>query len=433
MSRFLSAELAVRSRRAFPLKLLAASLLAALLMFRSTPSDPQMVPPQPDASAPLLRVAADASTAPGATSANPGNPPARPALVVTAITPQRSELPLLLVADGSIAAWQEAVIGAEVSGLRLIEVRAQVGDSVRKGQVLARFADEAVRADLAAADAALAEAQATLAGARADADRARSVQGSGALSAQAVAQYLTAERTAEARVQSALAQQAQQRVRLRNTQVLAPDDGLITARSATLGAVPGNDELFRLLRGHRLEWRARVTAAELGRLKVGMPVTVESPQAGRPGNPPDTLQGRIRVIGPSVDPQSREALVYVDLPDAARPGSPLRMGMFARGRFDLGRSAALTVPETAVVVRDGFHYVYTLDRPAAANGLVPVTQRKVQIGRRLGERVEVTEGLPVDMRLVAASAGFLNPGDWVRVVDDPAPASPAKAASGART
>ena len=135
----------------------------------------------------------------------------RPALSVTTARPASTSLPINLTANGSIAAWQDAVIGSESNGLRLNEVRVNVGDVVKKGQVLAVFADETVRADIEGARATLLEAKANAQEAKANADRARALESSGALSAQQVTQYVTGERTAGARVQSAQAALTQDR------------------------------------------------------------------------------------------------------------------------------------------------------------------------------------------------------------------------------
>ena len=126
-------------------------------------------------------------------------------------------LPLRLAANGNIAAWQEASVGSESGGLKLLEVRANVGDVVQRGQVLAVFASESVQADLALARANLAEAQAQAADAAANAERARSLQPSGALSAQQISQYSTADLSARARVQSAQAALQQQELRLKSS------------------------------------------------------------------------------------------------------------------------------------------------------------------------------------------------------------------------
>ena len=345
----------------------------------------------------------------------------KPALTVTVAIPQSVRLPITLAANGNIAAWQEAVIGAESSGLRLTEVRVNVGDVVKAGQVLATFATDSVQADVAQARASLLEAQANASDAAGNAERARSLQSSGALSTQQINQYQTTEKTAKARAEAAQAVLSAQQLRSRQTQVLAPDSGVISARTATVGSVVGSGaELFRMIRQGRLEWRAEVTSSELGRIAVGTPVSVVPASGG-------TLRGRVRMVAPSVDPQTRAALVYVDLP-ASSTTSTARAGMFARGEFELGATEALTVPQRALVVRDGFNYLFQLGEGNR------VSQLKVQTGRLSGERVEVVSGLPADARIVVNGAGFLNDGDLVRLGQEnesntaPAQAVPAPSA-----
>ncbi|TAN49639.1 MAG: efflux RND transporter periplasmic adaptor subunit [Methylococcaceae bacterium] len=334
-------------------------------------------------------------------------PPApNPALSVNVVHPTLRSLPLTLAANGSVSAWQEAVIGAEIDGLRLAEVAVQVGDAVKKGQVLALFAEETVLADVAQSRAALAEAEANLADARLNAKRAQEVAGSGALSAQQVAQYLTGEKTAQARMQSAKAQLDAQWLRRRHTRVVAGDDGVIASRSATLGAVATTgQELFRLIRQNRLEWRAEVSAAELAALKPGLAVSVAVPGFPR-------VEGTVRTVAPTVDAQTRNALVYVDLPGAAAQG--LRPGMFGHGEFHLGASAGLSVPQQALSLREGFSYVFRLGE--VRGGLAQVSQVKVQAGRRFDDQVEILTGLSPEDKLVSSGGAFLTDGDTVRVV-----------------
>jgi len=325
----------------------------------------------------------------------------RPALTVTVTTPLRATVATGVAANGNVAAWQEAIVGAEANGMRLAEVSVNVGDKVRKGQVLATFDSQMVNADLAQSRAAVAEAEAMLAEAAANAQRARDLQPSGALSAQQVAQLLTAERTAQARLEAVKAAQQVQQLRLQQAQVLAPDSGVISARSATVGAVvPAGSELFRLIRQSRLEWRGEVAASELAQIKPGQKVTVSGGGAA--------VTGTVRMVAPTVDAATRNALVYVDLPDTA---GRLKAGMFARGEFATGSSTALTLPQTAVLLRDGFSYVFTV----APDGRV--SQGKVSTGRRSGDRVEILQGLDEKARVVASGGGFLADGDTVRVVD----------------
>lgn len=338
----------------------------------------------------------------------------RPALTVTTTTPRQMMLPVTLLANGNLAAWQEASIGADTNGLRISEVLVNVGDHVKRGQELARFAAETVRAEAAQAQASLAEARAAAADAANNAARARTLEATGAMSASQINQYLTQEKTAQARVEAARAQVEQQLARLHQTRVLAPDDGVISSRTATVGAVVNNGtELFRLIRKGRIEWRAEVTAAELGHLTTGTRALITATSGAR-------LEGRVRMIGPTVDPQTRIAIVYVDVHPLPGPAAgSARAGMYARGEFDLGAQPALTVPQQALVVREGFNYVLRVlpDHRVAAV--------KVQVGRIAGDRVQVLSGIDANTTIVASGGGFLNDGDLVRVQGGPAPAAAA--------
>ena len=339
------------------------------------------------------------------------------ALTVTAVQPSNGSLALKLAANGNVAAWQEASIGAEASGLRLTQVLVNVGDSVKKGQLLATFAGDAVQADVAQAKASLMEAQANALDAAANAERARTLQNTGALSTQQINQYLTAEKTAAARVQAAQATLSAQGVRTQNTQVRAPDNGVISARGATVGAVVGaGAELFRMIRGGRLEWRAEVTSNEIASIKPGAKAMVTAASGAQ-------VEGTVRTIAPTIDAATRNALVYVDLP--ANAG--VKAGMFAKGEFALGSANALTLPQQALVLRDGFTYAMRVE----ANN--KVSQVKLETGRRVGDAVEIKQGAKPSDRFVASGSSFLADGDTVKVVDAKAAGSEAPVAAAAAT
>jgi RND family efflux transporter MFP subunit len=325
---------------------------------------------------------------------------AKPALTVATTAPQLLDWPLILKAGGNVVAWQEAVIGPEISNYRITEVRANVGDAVKKGQVLARIDADTVQSELAEIRASVAEAEATLAEARANHERAKQLTAKGFYSAQQNTQTQTAADTALARLNAAKARLQSAELKRARATVAAPDDGIISARNATVGTLtqPGQ-ELFRLIRGGRLEWRAEVTAAELARLKPGQAATLIGPNG-------DAVEGVVRAVAPTVDPQTRTALVYVDLPPAA--AGSVSAGMYARGEFRLGRSPALALPQAAVLLREGFAYVYRVDGDKVA-------QVKVTTGRRSADLIEVA-GLDATVRVVASGVGFLADGDTVRVV-----------------
>jgi RND family efflux transporter MFP subunit len=334
-------------------------------------------------------------------------------LTVAVASLQPATFPIRVSANGNIMAWQEASIGTEANGLRLIEVKVNVGDTVRRGQPLATFAADTVEAELAQSRAAVAEADVALAEAAANAERARALKESGALSAQQIQQYVNAERTARARLDAARAVERTQRLRLVQARIAAPDDGVISARAATVGAVvPAGQELFRLIRGGRLEWRAEVTAADLVKLKPGQKVRI-TPTGG------EVIEGRLRMLAPVIDIQTRNGLAYVDLPSS----DTARAGMFARGEFEIGSNEVMTLPQSAVQLREGFTYVMRVGPDSR------VIQTKVVPGRRSGNRVEIVGGLDKKDRVVASGTAFLGDGDLVRVTDAPKAASPAGAPS----
>jgi RND family efflux transporter MFP subunit len=335
--------------------------------------------------------------------------PLKAALTVTLATPRMEEWPQRLSLDGNVMAWQEAVIGAELPYYRISEVRVQVGDRVRKNQVLARIAEDTVASEQDQAAAMVSELEAMSSDARGNAERARTLRAQGFYSDQAQGQYLTNERATDARLAAARARLRLAQVHVAQASVTAPDDGVISARSAVVGSLtqPGQ-ELFRLIRGGRIEWHAEAPAVQLVRVKPGAAAQVE-------GADGQIVTGRVRSVAPSVDPRTRNGIVYVDLPS----GDSLRAGMFARGEIDVGQASALTIPAASVVLREGYSYVFVVSGEPAR-----VAQQRVKTGRRNGDRIEIAEGLLPESRVVASGAGFLADGDVVAVVTAAPPALP---------
>ena len=333
---------------------------------------------------------------------------ARPAMVVTVASPKRELLPVQVVADGDVVAWQEASIASESNSLTLAEVLVDVGDTVKRGQVLARFNGRTVAEDVAQAKASLVEAQANAVEARANAERARRLLRTDSMSKQQADQYFAADRSAQARVRSAQAALASRRQNWQNVELRAPDDGVISSRTATEGSVPAaGTELFKLIRQGRLEWQAELGDADLMKVKAGDAVVVNAADGRK-------VAARVRAVAPSANTKTRTTLVYVDVP--AGPG--LWAGMFAHGTFELGQSPGLTVPLDAVVSSDGFLHVYRL-KPDNH-----VERVRVTTGRQAADRIEVMpargEQLSESDRLVVEGAAFLADADLVRVVSTPA-------------
>lgn len=334
-------------------------------------------------------------------------PPAdKPTLTVTLTTPARQSLSRTVTANGSVAAWQEAIISPEANGLRVQKLLVQEGDVVRQGQPLAEFTPDSVMNDWLLAKADLNEAKAVTLNAQADGKRARLLRGVGSLSEQDIQKLLTQEKTAQARLESAKARMAAQQLRLDQTILRAPDDGIISARSATIGSVPmQSTEMFRLIRQGKFEWRAELSAQQLEQIQPGQKAQIASPG----GN---TWEGVVRLAAPTVNSTSRRGIAYVDiLPSTAKNASPIRPGTYASGLITVGDRQGLTVPQSAVVARDGFHLVFTVDDELRAHPL------KVAIGRLVNDQQEILSGLQGAERIVASGGVFLNEGDKVQLAN----------------
>lgn len=324
---------------------------------------------------------------------------AKPTLTVTTEAPDIRNWSVRISATGNVQAWQEAVIGSEVSGLRLAELYANVGDRVKKGQLLAHFADEMVALDLEQQRAAVDEARARFVQAEAKAESSQKLKDAGMTSTLDNIQNQSAAQIAKAQMQAAEARAKSQKLRMTYTQVRAPDDGIISSRSATVGSVmQTGSELFRYIRRNQVEWRAEVPEEPLLKMKVGQKVVLHTSQG-------DAVTGKVSRISPVVDAQSRNGSVYVELSGSKN----LKPGMFAQGEFELGHASALTVAQSALVVRDGYSYVFQVGADKR------VAQVKVIAGRRQDGRIEIEEGIKADVQIVTAGAGFLSDGDLVRV------------------
>jgi len=321
------------------------------------------------------------------------------ALTVAVARPTEREWPVTVPASGWLKPWHEAISAAEVGGLRITDVMVDVGSVVTKGQPLARLADDTVRADLRKEEAALATAKADLAKAETNAERARRMKGSGVLSDEKTTEYLSIEQTAIAGVESAEALLESQRIKLSQTTIVAVDDGLITSRSAQLGAVVASGtELFRLVRQQRVEWQAEVSARYRPLIREGLSATIFG--AGR-----QQIEGTVRLVAPTVSTDTGRALIYISLPAEAHPP----IGLYATGQIKLGIEPALTVPEAAIVVRDGLSYVFTVDEAQRA------TRIRVETGRRNEGEVEIASGLDRSAEVVTAGGAFLSDGALVRL------------------
>jgi RND family efflux transporter MFP subunit len=325
---------------------------------------------------------------------------ARQAVMTVTATPlERIELTRTIAMTGSVHAWQDVIIASEVGGYRVADVFVDVGDRVQKGQRLVVLSTALLAAEVATKQATLKQREAELVNAQAALERAQSLATMNLLS-KADLDRLTSEQLAsQSRLESARADLETSRLRLEFTDVVAPDDGVITSRTVTVGQIAqAGNEMLRLLRNGRIEWRGEAPETRLTDLAPGQGVRVVTAD----GTP---FHGRIRVVAPTISANDRTALVYVDLPADDR----LRPGMYARGEIEIGTGPAYMVPLESIVSSDGYSYVFVLSEDNT------VARRRVETGAIHDGSIEVVSGVETGERIVDKGAGFLKDGDLVNV------------------
>ncbi len=334
-----------------------------------------------------------------ATAGKDGKEDTKPALTVRVGQAHEAIWPLSIVATGLIAPWQEASVGAETGGLRVATLDVDVGTQVHAGDVLATLASESVDAELRRLLAMQASARASLAQARSNAERADVARKGEAIAEQQYNDYQIAVQTAQASLAAVDAQLDAQRVTKAHTRIVAVDDGVISARTVTLGkVVQTGEELFRLIRRNRLEWQAEVDARDLDRIRPGQLARLTLPGG-------ISLTGHVRLAAPGLVSATGRGIVYVSLPASIA----VRPGMYANGSLEQASTSALVVPQTAVVVSDGTNYLFEV-RPDHH-----VLRRQVAVGRRLSGQVEIVHGIAATATVVIDGGAFLGDGDLVRI------------------
>jgi HlyD family secretion protein len=336
----------------------------------------------------------------GDSSPDAGQAAAREAVMtVTAEPLERVDLKRSISMTGSVFAWQDVIIAPEVGGYRVAEVLVDVGDRVTKGQQLVELSTALLEAEVATKRATLNQRRAELDNTSAALERGQSLAGMNVLSKADLDRLVSEELASRARLESARADLETSELRLKFTSVTAPDDGIITSRTVTVGQVAqAGNEMLRLLRDGRIEWRGEAPETRLADLAPGQPVKIVTAD-GAP------FSGVVRVVSPTIAAGNRTAIVYVDLPADPR----LRPGMFARGEIEIGAGPGFTVPLESVVNADGYSYVFVL------NGDMTVSRRRIEAGAVSGASMEVVGGLEAGELIVRKGAGFLKDGDLVNV------------------
>lgn len=346
-----------------------------------------------------LSACGPSSDGPGPGGMAAGEPRQQATLTIVVTQPKQTKSAEVLDTVGGLFAWQDVAIGTEVSGYRVAEVLVDVGEVVKKGQVLARLDETLLRESFNQAEAAVNVARATMEQAQASARRGNALQQPGVISKQDVEELNTTAATAAAQLVNAESQLQAARQRLEYTSIKSPDNGVISSRSVSPGQIANTGTtLFSLIRNSRIEWRAEVPANQIGKVRRGMNASIKRADGS-------FATGKVRTVSPGLDANTQRGTAYVDLKMEAQ----VRPGMYVTGFLELAKSDSLTVPLAAVTVRDGFSYVFVLQSDNT------VRQQRVAVQRLLSDSVELKDGIAVDDRIVASGAGLLRDGDLVQL------------------
>ncbi len=343
-----------------------------------------------------------------------------------------------VVITGSIVPRDEILVGPEVEGLRVVEVLADEGDRVAKGQILARLVTDTLEAQVAQNDAALAKASAVIAQANSNIasaqaklvearnayDRGKPLRQSGYISEALQDQRESAAKVAEVAlvvardtITSAEADKKQIEAQRREldwkrsrTDVRAPEAGIISRRVARVGGfVAGvGDPMFRIVARNEIELDAEVLDSQIARIKEGQSAIVTLPAGGE-------ATGQVRLVSPEIDKTTRLGRVRLFLGE----NDKLRIGGFARGVVTTARSRGVAVPASAILFVNGNATVQVVRDNRVAT-------RPVTLGLAMGTLTEIRTGLEDGEMVVAKSGTFLRDGDAVRPLSIPTKLSEVK-------
>jgi HlyD family secretion protein len=313
-----------------------------------------------------------------------------------------STVPTTVSIIGTIAARYDMPIGVEGDAGRVDAIYVEAGDHVKRGQVLARLNVSVLEPQVANLEAGLEQARAEADLADAEYRRAQAVGASGALSVEETQRRKSAAVTAAAKVKVAAALLAESQARLARAAVRAPADGIILTRNVEVGqtASPGGEALFRLSEKGEVELRGQVAEQDLPLLKVGQVVNV------RLTGTTHVYQGRVRLLGAVIDPQTRLGMARV----ALTPDPNLRPGAFARAEVTVSNADRAVLPQTAVLTDDKGSYVLIV------NAQHKVERRAVRVSGMVQNGVTIAEGIDGKEQVVASAGAFLQEGELVNPV-----------------
>lgn len=308
-------------------------------------------------------------------------------LSVTVVSPQQGSIARHLNITGMTIPREEIVVITELSGLRVQEVFADVGDSVKKGQKLAVLDGESLGNQMA-------QLQSDYDRARDEFTRVDAIKNTGAVSRESVTQKRTAMQAARAKLEDA-------QLNLKRSAIVAPEAGVIFERKAAIGAlINASESLFRIAYLGEMEVEASVPESEIRNLKIGQEVAINLTGSS------ETVSGEIRLISPRIDSATRTVSIRVTMPkDSVAP-----VGLFANVTVTTSERKGVILPATAIQQDSGGNFVWKLDaEKKAVRQPVTITER--------GSDSVLVEDVPTDILIVARAGAFIKEGEAVNVVE----------------
>jgi RND family efflux transporter MFP subunit len=323
-------------------------------------------------------------------------------VAVATIAELRSGPPI----SGSLEPEQAATVRAEVGG-SVLRTYADAGHRVKRGQLLARLDDTAVRDAFLSARSAVRSAETALELARRNAERSERLAQAGAVAERDLETARWDVTNAEGTLADAQARLANAQEQLEDTQVRAPFNGIVSERPADAGdVVQVGTALFSIVDPSRLRLEASVPAEQIGRLRPGTEVEFTVSGVKR------RITGKIERINPVVDSATRQVRTYVAIPNLDQA---LVAGLFAEGRVATDTKRAVAVPITAIDSRGNQPTVHLIKGGR-------VKESPVDLGVRddAAELVEVISGAATGDTVLLGSAQGITPGSRVRVLKEEA-------------
>jgi RND family efflux transporter MFP subunit len=320
-----------------------------------------------------------------------------PVEVVAAVSQEVTER---VVVSGSLTPLRHVDLSAQTSGTVQV-VKVQLGDRVRKGQLLARLDARLARAQVQQAEANLRSAKARALAAGSQAARTERLAKEGASSGSQLDSAVVENESAIAGVEAAAASLAIAKSNLSKTRITAPWTGTLAAVHLEVGgSVAPGQPAFRLVDVDRLRVSAGVSSKVVQQLRLGQTARVYLTDGGVVGS-----AGAVARIGPEADPRARTYPVEIEVPNE---NNRLRAGMVARVEIEVGsRPNAIVIPELALVDGATPHVFVVNETTARKRNVVP--------GERNGDDLEIREGLQIGERVVTLGRQHLSDTTQVQV------------------